>query len=221
MARLLAGAGAAQLLAAQDLAAYAGVPPKELSGRQDHANPLAQPTPVAEECTGKVPSDGGEEMGAAVGLALTAAVESEREAVYGYQAALTRLDPAAAAQASGLLAEHLDLAEEAEAYAALQCAELPPTQPGYVLDAGFLDAPAAGLARLESGILTAFGDVVAFSEGPTRDWAVQALVAAARRTVLWGGDPGAVPGLTLDESRLPPLPGMPADPVPTASPAAA
>jgi hypothetical protein len=221
MARLLAGAGTAQLLAAQDLAAYAGVPPNELPGRQDHANPFAQPTPDTAGCTGRVPADEGgaegEGIGAAAGLALTAAVESEREAVYGYQAALTRLDPAAAAQASGLLAEHLDFADEAEAYAALHCAALPPTQPGYVLDAAFLDAPAAGLARLESGILTAFGDVVAFSEGPTRDWAVQALVAAAQRTVLWDGDPGAVPGLDLDESQLPPLPGMPAD-APNASP---
>jgi hypothetical protein len=160
-------------------------------------------------------------MGAAVGAALTAAIESERETVYGYQAALTRLDAAAAARASALLAEHLDLADEAEAYAALHCEALPPTQPGYVLDTAFLEAPAAGLARLESGLLTAFGDIVAFSAGPTRNWAVHALVAAAQRTVAWGGDPGAVPGLAVDESRLPVLPEMPKDAVPTASPAGA
>ena len=218
MARLLAGAGAAQLLAAQDVAAYAGVPPKELPGRQEHPDPSALPAPATEECASPVPS--GEGKGEGVGAALTAALESERETVYGYQAALTRLDPAAAAQASGLLAEHLVLADEAEGYAALHCAALPPTQPGYVLDAAFLDAPAAGLARLESGILTAFGDVVALSTGPTRAWAVQALVAAARRTVLWGRDPGAVPGLALEAARLPPLPGTPADAVPTASAAA-
>ena len=232
MARLLAGAGAAQLLAAQDVAASAGVPPKELPARQEDAKPSAQPTPATGECTSPAPSaegqgegqgegeDQGQGVGAAVGPALTAVLESELEAVYGYQAALTRLDPAAAARASGLLAEHVDLADEAEAYAALHCAALPPTQPGYVLDASFLDAPAAGLARLESGILTAFGDVVALSAGPTRDWAVRALVAAAHRTVLWGGDPGAVPGLALDEFRLPPLPEMPAGALPTASPAA-
>jgi hypothetical protein len=226
MARLLAGAGAAQLLAAQDVAASAGVPPKELPARQEYAKPSAQPTPGTDECTSPAPSaegegEGrGEGVGAAVGPALTAVLESELEAVYAYQAALTRLDPPAAARASGLLAEHVDLADEAEAYAALYCAALPPTQPGYVLDASFLDAPAAGLARLESGILTAFGDVVALSAGPTRGWAVQALVAAAHRTVLWGGDPGAVPGLALDEFRLPPLPEMSADALPSASPAA-
>lgn len=219
MARLLAGAGAAQQLAARKVAAYAGVPPQELPGRLEHATPSEQPNPATPECTGPVPSGEGEDSDAAVGPALAAAVESERETVYGYQAALTRLDPAAAAQASSLLAEHLDLAEEAEAYGALHCAAFPPIQPGYMLDAAFLDAPAAGLARLESGVLTAVGDVVALSTGPTRDWAVQALVAAAQRTVLWGGDPGAVPGLTLDESQLPPLPEIPADAVPTASPA--
>ena len=220
MARLLAGAGAAQVLAARKVAAYAGVPPQELPSRLEHATPFEPPTPAAAECPGQVPSGEGQDIGTAVGPALAAAVESERETVYGYQAALTRLDPAAAAQASTLLAEHLDLAEEAEAYSALHCTAFPPTQPGYVLDAAFLDAPAAGLARLESGALTAVGDVVALSTGLTRDWAVQALVAGAQRTVLWGGDPGAVPGLTLDESRLPPLPGMPADAVPKASPAA-
>lgn len=219
MARLLAGAGAAQQLAARKVAAYAGVPPQELPGQLEYATPSAPSTPATPECAGPVPSGEGEDSGTAVGHALAAAVESERETVYGYQAALTRLDPAAAAQASGLLAEHLDLAEEAEAYGAMHCAAFPPTQPGYVLDAAFLDAPAAGLARLESGALTAVGDVVALSTGPTRDWAVRAVVAAARRTVLWGGDPGAVPGLALDESRLPPLPEMPADAVPTASPA--
>jgi hypothetical protein len=230
MARLLAGAGAAQLLAAQDVAASAGVPPKELPVRQEDTKPSTQPAPATEECTSPAPSaegdgephgDGaGQGAGAALGPALAAVLESEREAVYGYQAALTRLDPAATAKASTFLAEHVDLADEAEAYAALHCSVLPPAQPGYVLDASFLNAPAAGLARLESGILTALGDVVALSSGPTRDWAVQALVAAADRTVLWGGDPGAVPGLALDGFGLPPLPESPADAFPTSSAAA-
>lgn len=224
MARLLAGAGAAQLLAAKDAAAIAGVPAEELPGWQEPAIPSVQPTPATAECTTAGPSGEGEraDEGAGPGLrqALTAARDSELETVYGYQAALTRLDPAAAAQASELLAEHLDLADEAEAYAALHCAEVPPAQPGYVLDAAFLSAPAAGLARLETGTLTAFGDVVALSTAPTRSWAVAALVAAAERTLLWGGDPGAVPGLDLDESQLPPLQETPADAFPTASPAA-
>jgi hypothetical protein len=219
MARLLAGAGAAQLLAARDVAAHAGLPLEDLPGLREHPDLSDQPGRAGAGCTSPEPSGEAGDIVDAEDAALAAAVESERETVYGYQAALTRLDPAAAAQASGLLAEHLDLAEQAEAHAALHCTALPPAQPGYMLDTAFLDAPAAGLARLESGSLTAWGDVVAFTTGPTRDWAVRALVAAARRTALWGRDPGAVPGLALDESRLPLLPGMPSAAA-TTSPAA-
>ena len=225
MARLLAGAGAAQLLVAREVAATAGIPAEELPGWQKPDGPDGQVTGVPAECPSAGPSAEGEDyrdgagLGASAGVApaLTAALDSELEIVYGYQAALTRLDPAAAAQASGLLAEHLELAEQAEAYAAMHCATVPPTQPGYVLDNAFLSAPAAGLAQLESGTLRAFGDVVAFSTGTTRGWAVPALVAAAQRTSLWGGDPGAVPGLELDESQLPPLPDPPGNAVPTTS----
>ncbi|MEW9873699.1 DUF4439 domain-containing protein [Arthrobacter sp. HS15c] len=225
MARLLAGAGAAQLLAAGEIAALAGVPAAELPGWQEPAGPSAQPSP-ARGCTSAGPSGGadGERVdpgtGAGLGAALTATLDAEHQAVYGYQAALTRLDPTAATQASSLLAEHLDLADEAETYAALQCTAIPPTPPGYVLDPAFLGAPAAGLARLESATLTAFGDVVALSAAPARGWAVSALVAAARRTANWGVDPGPVPGLTLDESQLPALPDRPENAALTASPAA-
>lgn len=225
MARLLAGAGAAQLLMAREAAASAGIPVQELPGWQKPEGPTGQATPAPAECPQSRPAGHGEDdsaddnesAGAGLGPALTAALDSELETVYGYQAALTRLDPAAAAQASGLLGEHLDLAGQAKAYAVMYCAVVPPTQPGYVLDGAFLGAPAAGLARLESGTLLAFGDVVAFSAAPTRGWAVSALVAAAQRTIFWGGDPGAVPGLELDESRLPPLPDPPANAVPTTS----
>ena len=224
MARLLAGTGAAQLLAAGEVAALAGVPADELPGWQEPAGPSAQPPPAAAGCTTTGPSGGADgehdDEGVRLGAALTAALDAELQAVYGYQAALSRLDPAAAVQASSLLAEHLDLADEAEAYAAMQCATVPPTPPGYVLDAAFLGAPAEGLARLESGTLTAFGDVVALGTAPARGWAVSALVAAARRTASWGGDPGPVPGLTLDESQLPALPDMPESPAATTSPAA-
>ncbi|MGK3956708.1 DUF4439 domain-containing protein [Arthrobacter sp. R4] len=219
MARLLAGAGAAQLLVARDVAASAGIPAEELPGWQEPDAPAGQATRTPAECPSSGPSGEGDDDRGGVGedAALTAALDSERETIYGYQAALTRLDPAAAAQASALLAEHLDLAEQAEAYATMHCAAVPPTPPGYVLDSAFLSAPAAGLSHLESGTLPAYGDVVAFSTAPTRGWAVSALVSAAKRTIVWGGDPGAVPGLELDESQLPPLPDMPVHAVPTTS----
>lgn len=237
VARLLAGTGTAQLLAAEELAAFAGVPagalpaasitagsfpagslpavtapgPSETS--PDGSAPITTQAPAG--CATAVPS------GEGVGLdaALAAAVEAELEAVYGYQAALTRLDPASAAPASRLLAEHLDLAEEAESHARIHCATIPPKQPGYMLSAGFLDAPAAGLGRLEAGTLPVYGDVVALSSGPTRHWAVSALLEAARRTLHWGGDPGPVPGLALDASQLPQLSGLPGDSPTAAGPA--
>jgi len=224
MARLLAGTGTAQLLAAEDVAAAAGLPTGSLPGWQPPSPTAAatqgpapaSPAPgttAAQTCPG-TPSpgpDSGQGAGTRADPALLAVVTAELEAVYGYQAAVPRLGTASAALASDLLAEHADLAHEAEALVSANCAEVPPQPPGYVLDGAFLDAPEAGLARLEAGTLTALGDAVAFSSGPTRGWAVSALVAAARRTSLWSGDPGPVPGLVLDEARLPELPGTDSD----------
>ncbi|WP_307076902.1 DUF4439 domain-containing protein [Arthrobacter pascens] len=213
IARLLAGTGAAQLLAAEDIAVAAGVPaeatPTAAEAGEAAEAGKAEGSAVPEESTGPAagcsttePASGG----ASLASALTAAVEAEQEAVYGYQAALTRLDSASAAPASDLLEQHQDLAGEVLIQSRIHCASVPPQQPGYTLSDTFLDAPAAGLGRLEAGTLPVYGDVVALSEGSTRSWAISALVAAARRTLHWGADPGAVPGVPVDESRLPQLP---------------
>jgi hypothetical protein len=134
-------------------------------------------------------------------------VESEQEVVYGYQAALTRLDQASVVPASRLLEQHQELAAEAAAQGRMHCAAVPPQQPGYAVTEAFLAAPAAGLGQLEAGTLTVYGDVVALSAGPTRSWAVSALLGAARRTVHWGAGTGPLPGVPLDQSELPQLPG--------------
>lgn len=216
IARLLAGTGTAQLLAAKDIAAAAGVPaeaaPSAAPDEADEATEAgkAEGGAVPEEstapdagCTTAEPASGR----ASLASALAAAVEAEQEAVYGYQAALTRLDSASAAPASDLLKQHQALAGEALIQSKINCASVTPQQPGYTLSETFLHAPAAGLGRLEAGTLPVYGDVVALSEGRTRSWAVSALVAAARRALHWGTDPGAVPGVPLDESQLPQLPG--------------
>jgi hypothetical protein len=228
VARLLAATGTAQLLAAEELAAFAGIPAEALPAASFTAGSItagslatavtapgpSEPSPVGSApittqapagCATAVPS----REGVGLDAALAAAIDAELETVYGYQAALTRLDPASVAPASALLAEHLGQADEAESYARIHCATTPPKQPGYVLSPGFLDAPAAGLGRLEAGTLPVYGDVVALSSGPTRHWAVSALLEAARRTLHWGGDPGPVPGLALNASQLPQLPGLP------------
>jgi hypothetical protein len=217
IARLLAGTGTAQLLAGEEIAGRAGVPAEAIpsaaaeadeangAGNAEGGTALAESTEPAAGCTTGEPASGG----ASLASALTAAVEAEQEAVYGYQAALVRLDSASAAPASDFLEQHQDLAVGALDHSRIHCASVPPQQPGYTLPETFLDAPAAGLARLEASTLPVYGDVVALSEGRTRSWAVRALVAAARRTLHWGTDPGAVPGVPVDETQLPQLPAPP------------
>ena len=92
-----------------------------------------------------------------------------------------------------------------------------PQQPGYILDSGFLAAPAAGLGRIEASTLAPYGDVVALSQGQDRAWALSALQSAAARAARWGADPGPVPGLILDVGQLP---ALRAGDAATASPAA-
>jgi hypothetical protein len=219
MARLLAGAGTAQLLAAERLGA-AGAPEAEPLGTEPlGTEPLgtepqgterqeaalappacpATPSPATSASTSPPAAAG-------LGAALVAAAGAELETVYGYQAALTRLPPEAAGPASEFLAQHQDLAAQAEEYGRMQCVTLPPQPPGYVLDQEFLDAPAGGLAGLEADTLPPYGDVVALTEGPTRAWALSALQGAARRAQHWGAGPDPLPGLVLDEGQLPQLP---------------
>jgi hypothetical protein len=227
MARLLAGAGTAQILAARELAAAAGAP-APVTADPAATSPVTVPEPAPDQTTqapatsaatggpasatspagtpvGSCPA-APSTQGAAPGVALAAAAAAERAAVYAYQAALTRLPPDLAGPASEFLQSHEELAEDAERLARLACAKLPPQQPGYVLAPDFLAAPAAGLAQLEAGTLPGYGDVVATTEGTSRTWALAALQAAAARTAHWGGDAGPTPGLLLDGARLPELP---------------
>ena len=135
--------------------------------------------------------------------------------MYAYQAALTRLNPGAAAPASGFLAQHEELRNKAEAMGTARCAALLPTPAGFALDQAFLSDPAAALGAMEAGTLAVYGDVIALGDGAERAWAVSALQSAARRTVHWGASAGPVPGVALEESRLPELPGT----APTQGPA--
>ncbi|XAS67787.1 ferritin-like domain-containing protein [Micrococcaceae bacterium Sec5.7] len=194
MARLLAAIGAAQLVQAAALAAASGIPAP--------AAPVRDIPAVAGSCPAPAPAP----AGASLEAALSVAVKTEVETVYGYQVALTRLDGAAAASASGLLARHENMVDEAEAQSRVHCVAIPPREPGYTLGDLFLAAPATGLGSLESGTLPVYGDLVALSEGSTRTWAISGLLNAAQRAVQWGADPGPVPGVVLDTAQLPPLP---------------
>lgn len=247
MARLLAGAGIAQLLAAEKLAAAAGNPAAAepgptvsepagaapagtgpagtrnpdgqrssstgSAGPLDSADPLdpdgrgsgsTGPSPTPDSPTAQdLPCPAMTSGVPDAGAALARMARLEEQAVYGYQAALTRLPPGAVGPASEFLALHREQAAGARARSLADCGRPAAPDPGYNLDAAFLAAPADALGRLEADILPAYGDVVALADSPDRAWALAGLEAAARRTVDWGADPGPVPGLVLDESLLP------------------
>ncbi|MET3721252.1 DUF4439 domain-containing protein [Arthrobacter sp. UYEF21] len=223
MARLLAGAGIAQLLAAGELAAAAGV---EVDAPVSTPLPSGAPTPptgctaTATAGSAGTGSSGSGSTGADLASSFSAVLEAEQELVYAYQAALNRLNPATVAPASGFLAEHEDLRREAAAMGVAHCAAMRPTPAGYALDEAFLADPARALGSLEAGTLPAYGDLIALSDGADRAWALSALQSAVRRTTHWGGSPGPVPGAVLDESRLPLLPESAQAPGPAATSAA-
>lgn len=238
MARLLAGTGTAQLLAAGRLAAATGMPaPQGHAGTQGQSGtegtgvtegqtsgaartPAPCPSPSAPAT---VPETTGPGTAAGIRQALAAAITAEHQATYGYQAALPRLAPAEEGPASEFLVRHKEQAAAAEERLLSACGAPVPQQPGYVLDPGFLAAPAADLGKLEAATLEAYGDVVAASQGQDRQWAMSALQSAAGRALRWGADPGPVPGLALDVDQLPALPAgarLPASAGPTTSPTA-
>lgn len=216
MARLLAAVGTAQLLQARSLAQASGTPVPALppapapqrAAADSCAAPASPSAPASPQAT--APADPGPASGqpgaASQADALNRVVRTEVETVYGYQVALTRLEGAAAGQASGLLANHEALVDEAEAHSRVHCAPIPPRDPGYTLGTSFLKKPAAGLASLEAGTLPVYGDLVALSDGETRRWGIASLLTAAQRSIRWGSDPGPVPGIVLDTTLLPPLP---------------
>lgn len=226
IARLLASVGTAQLLQASSLAAAAGAPAPavpdpavpRLSGTcpgaaaAPSASPADAPAaPAAPAASAASAASAGAEANAAtlpatLPGALAAAVRTELETVYGYQVALTRLDGAAAARAAEQLAAHEALAAGAEALSRVQCAPVPQREAGYTMKPGFLAAPAAGLGGLEASALPVYGDLVALSEGQTRQWAIAGLVGAARRSAVWGAETGALPGLAADPAGFPELP---------------
>ena len=209
MARLLAGTGTAQLLAAGRLAAATGVPaPKGPAGTQEEAS-AAEATAAAcpsPSDPAAAPKTTGPDAAASVGQALAAVITAEQQAAYGYQAALPRLAPAEAGPASEFLLRHKEQAAAAAEHLRSACGAPLPQQPGYVLEPGFLAAPASGLGKLEAATLAAYGDVIAVSQGQDRRWALSALQSAAGRAQRWGADPGPVPGLRLDVDQLPSLP---------------
>ncbi len=224
MARLLAAVGTAQLLQASALAAATGttapaadVPAPQLSGTcpsgsagagegatASPAAPASSATPDGADGSEAPGTSAATPSAATVGTALAAVARTEAQTIYGYQVALPRLDGDAAKSAAGQLAHHDALLRSAESLSELNCSAVPPREAGFTLSRSFLASPAAGLGNLEASALPVYGDLVALSGGDTRRWAIAALFDAGKRTVLWGADPGPLPG--LDRAVLPPRP---------------
>jgi hypothetical protein len=206
MARLLAAVGTAQLLQAWALAAGTGTaaPAADLASPQPSGT---CPSPSASSQSDAGQSDAGQSAAgqsaaaSSLGGALAAVVRTEAQTIYGYQVALPRLGSDAAKTAAEQLARHDALLSGAESLSRLHCSAVPPREAGYTLGQSFLASPAAGLGNLEAATLPAYGDLVALSEGETRQWAIAALLGAGKRAELWGTDPGALPG--LDPATLP------------------
>jgi hypothetical protein len=201
MARLLAAVGTAQLIQASSLATAVGATAPELTVPTE---PASEPASAAS-CPAAATPSGSADGSATSATALAMTVKTEAETVYGYQVALARLAGSAAGAASKLLARHEAVLAEAEALSRAQCVNIPPREAGYTLGPLFLESPAAGLGSLESGTLPVYGDLVALSDGSTRQWAISGLLAAANRAALWGTDSGPLPGIVVDTAQLPQL----------------
>ncbi|MFJ4209881.1 ferritin-like domain-containing protein [Paenarthrobacter sp. NPDC089675] len=210
IARLLAAVGTSQLLEAERLAGLFKVqlPSREPADKASATKTAGDQTRSTAQCPSASPTP--RPTDATTDTALAAGVRSEQEAVYAYQVALKRLDATAAVTAAKGLAAHELLLQQAESLTRLNCGDVPAREAGYRLAPGFPQDPPAHLGALETGALPVFGDLVALSDGQTRQWAIDSLLAAARRGLGWGASLPALPGLKLDAGGLPPLPASPA-----------
>ncbi|MFK0041653.1 DUF4439 domain-containing protein [Paenarthrobacter sp. NPDC090517] len=202
IARLLAAVGTAQLLQSERLAAEWQLPLPQQTTATDTKAPAA--TPLAASCPSASPTP--EPTSATTDTALAAVVRSQQEAIYVYQVALKRLDTSNSPAAAKYLQMHEVLLQQAESLTSANCADAPPGEAGYRLPEQFTQDPAAFLGFVELASLPRLGDLVALSTEETRAWAVDGLLAAARRSTAWGATLPALPGLVLDVGELPALP---------------
>ena len=202
IARLLAAVGTAQLLQAESLAAEWQLPLPLTTAASDTGATTA--TPLAASCPSVSPTP--EPTSATTDTALAAVVRSQQEAIYVYQVALKRVDTSNSAAAAKYLQMHEVLLQQAESLTNVNCADAPAGEAGYRLPEQFAQDPAAFLGSVELASLPRLGDLVALSTDETRMWAVDGLLAAARRSAAWGAPLPALPGLMLDAGELPSLP---------------
>ncbi|WP_159734932.1 DUF4439 domain-containing protein [Arthrobacter sp. 9V] len=207
-ARLLAAVGTAQLLQAERLAAEWQMPVPERTKTSGQVTASKTESPAATLLTASCPSASprADPASATTDAALAAVVRSQQEAIYVYQVALKRLDETKSAAAAKYLQVHEALLRQAESLTTANCTDTPASEPGYRLPGQFSQDPAAFLGSVELASLPRFGDLVALSTDETRGWAIENLLAAARRSTAWGAGLPDAPGLMLDAGELPSLP---------------
>ncbi len=218
IARLLAAVGSGQVLQAEKLAAEWQLPLPDQTTVLETKAPAA--TALAASCPSASPTP--EPTSATTDTALAAVVRSQQQAVYVYQVALKRLDETKSAAAAKYLQVHEVLLRQAESVTSANCADVPTSEAGYRVPEQLTQDPATFLGSLELASLPRFGDLVALSTDETRTWAIDGLLAAARRSTAWGAPLPPLPGLMLDAGELPSLPTPTTTPTakPTAKPAA-
>ncbi|WP_284979962.1 DUF4439 domain-containing protein [Arthrobacter sp. fls2-241-R2A-200] len=216
IARLLAAVGSAQLLESGKLATLWQLPAPSLAPSSSTSlstaasnEPSSSPAAIAS-CPSATPPP--ESAHASTAAALAASVAAGHRAVYLYQVALKRLGGADASSAAKGLQDHESQLKQAEDLTRAECTEVPMPEAGYRLDAGFSRDPAASLGALEIGSLAVWGDLVALSSGPARDWALENLLETARRGQQWGAALPELPGINLQPGSLPTLPTTSASP---------
>ncbi|UKA51317.1 ferritin-like domain-containing protein [Arthrobacter sp. FW305-123] len=202
IARLLAAVGSAQVLEAERLAALWTLPMPEKATAVGPKAPAATPSSASCPSVSPTPEPGS----ATTDTALAAVVRTQQEAIYVYQVALKRLDETKSAAAFKHLEGHELLLRQAESFTSANCADVPASVPGYRLPPQFSQDPAGFLGTVELASLPRFGDLVALSTEGTRSWAIENLLAAARRSLAWDAPLPALPGLVLEAGQLPPLP---------------
>ncbi|HWJ11222.1 MAG TPA: DUF4439 domain-containing protein [Nocardioides sp.] len=155
-------------------------------------------TPLSPDSPGSSGSSGSDATGPE---ALQAALAAEHAAVFVYAAlggqTSQSAQPGLYARITAAYRLHRTRRDELVAMVLAAGADPVPAEPGYQLpaDLGTAAALNARALRLEQDAAATYAYLVASSSGPTRTWAVAALLDAAVRGLGFGGEPESFPGL--------------------------
>jgi Domain of unknown function (DUF4439) len=200
LARLLAQIAAARAVQARSVAAALGqpAPPDPAPVPSSTGFPTTSATttapPGAPRTASSSPSPTAP-LGDDVAAAVSAALEGEHAAVYGYQALTVRLADGARQQGLAAIAAHQNVVDQLEAVLRRAGGTPPVAAPAYRLPGPISDAAQATAlaAQLESSLAALDADLIAVSKGELRALAVDLLLQRALAAFSWGAPPTAFP----------------------------